>query len=111
MILNYNEVPKISRDQALHAIATCFPEDICKALVSIALHEKDWRWAQDRCLELLESKNVEVGAVAATCLGHIARIHKKIDKDRVIPALENFGINSSMFGIVEDAMDDISMFT
>ncbi|MDA8521011.1 hypothetical protein [Acidovorax sp. NCPPB 4044] len=101
----------ISRAEALKAISSGIPTEICKALVSIAFHEKDWVWAQNQFIPLLRSDDYEIAGLAATCLGHIARIHGKIDKEKVLPALQSLRDNPNISGQAEDAIDDILMFT
>lgn len=85
-------------------------QEICDAMVSIAFHEQDWRWAQDRCLSLLESKDSDISGLAAACLGHIARIHRTLDKEKVLSALASHMADPEIGGRVEDAIDDIEMF-
>ena len=81
---------------------------ICKALVSLAFHDPDWHWVQDICLRFLNDNNPEIGGVSATCLGHLARIHGKLDRERVVAALRNRLDDPEIGGRVEDALDDIS---
>lgn len=107
---DFSAVDPISKSEAMQAIASGVPTEMCKALVSIAFHESDWRWAQARCLELLGSDDPSIGGLAATCLGHIARVRGKIDKDVVLPALQARRADPNIGGRVEDAIDDIEMF-
>lgn len=83
---------------------------ICEALLSMAFHEPDWEWAQDKCLDELESNRPRVRAIAATCLGHIARIHRVLDKEKVIFALKRHLVDEGVAGQAEDALDDIDVF-
>ncbi|MDB5971727.1 MAG: hypothetical protein JWQ90_4177 [Hydrocarboniphaga sp.] len=83
---------------------------ICTALVSLAFHEEDWRWVQKRCLYFLESDDEDISGLAATCLGHIARIHRQLDKDVVVHALRSKLSNAKIAGRIEDALDDIDTF-
>lgn len=98
------------REVALDAFASLDPEKICRALVSVAFYDDDWRWVQDQCLHYLESENEYVACLAATCLGHVARIHGKIDRDRVIPVLHSKVNDSRVSGCISDALEDIGMF-
>lgn len=107
----FGEVLPITRDAALNAFASDDPDRICEALVSVAYHEPDWRWAQERCLALLASADAQVSGLAATCLGHLARIHRVLDKNRVVSALQERRKDPRIAGQVEDALDDIEMFT
>lgn len=78
------------------------------AMVSMAFYETDWRLAQDKFLELLEVESVR--GLAATCLGHVARIHEQIDHEKVWPALLRHRHDPLLHGQVDDALDDIDMF-
>ena len=106
----FHEVRPIGRDAAIEAFATGDAETICHALVAVAFHESDWQWSQERCLELLENEDPNVSSLAAACLGHVARIHKALDKERVVSALRNRMSDDRISGSIEDALDDIEMF-
>lgn len=106
----FHEAPQILRIDALKAFASGESEQICKALVSVAFHENDWRWVQEKCLEFLASDDADISGLAATCLGHIARIHRSLDKERVMTALTQRLGDSRIAGRIEDALDDIMCF-
>lgn len=48
--------------------------------------------------------------LAIICLGHLARIHGKIDSKKVLTALTSVMDNAELSGRAEDAMSDIEMF-
>jgi hypothetical protein len=48
--------------------------------------------------------------LAATCLGHVARIHKRLDLDLVLGALVPLKSDPVIGGYVRDALDDIKFF-
>lgn len=106
----FQDIQPISKTDASKIFSSGNSEEICNALVAIAFYENDWRWAQNMCLELLENNDVGIRGLSATCLGHIARIHEKIDVDKVVNALRNHLTNSEIKGQVEDALDDINTF-
>lgn len=106
----FDEVQRISRSEATEALASMEPDRVCRALVSIAFHDEDWRWVQETCLSCLAASNAQVRGVAATCLGHVARIHKMLDKDKVLAALRARASDSGVSGRISDAIDDIEMF-
>jgi len=106
----YTEVVPIAKSEAEQIFASDQADNICDAMVGIAFFEQDWKWAQDKCLSFLESTNTDVSRLAATCLGHIARIHHKIEK-KVIAALRSRLNDANIAGQVEDALDDIEQFT
>jgi hypothetical protein len=105
----YNVFP-IDKDAAERIFSSGDVEKTCHALVAVALHENDWKWVQDKCLYFLMNDNPEISGLAATCLGHIARIHRQIEKDKVIPLLKSRLNDTRITGRIEDALDDIDMF-
>ncbi len=78
--------------------------------MSVALNDPDWRWAQSKCLDLLDNESPDVRGLAATCLGHIARIHRQLDKEKVLIALREHLDDSTISGQIADALDDVDMF-
>ncbi|GCE14737.1 hypothetical protein [Tengunoibacter tsumagoiensis] len=85
---------------------------ICQTLVHLALHDSDWKKVEGYCLELLEHPDAGVRMVAATCIGHLARIHQQLDLDLVLPALYRHQSDTGKYvaGNVNNALDDIEIF-
>jgi hypothetical protein len=53
----------------------------------------------------------EEGAfVPAACLGHLARIHSSINKEKALPVLFDKLNDKDISSRVQDALDDINMF-
>lgn len=109
-MMQFQQVSPISKSEAIAALESGDSSQICNALVSIACCENDWRWAQDKCLAFLVSSSPEISGLAATCLGHIARVHKTLDKEHVVAALRKQLKNPDIAGQVEDALEDIGLF-
>jgi hypothetical protein len=65
---------------------------------------------QEKCLFFFQSDNPDIRKLAATCLGHVARIHNKIDKERVVAILKSHLKDPDIAGAIQDALDDIEMF-
>lgn len=108
--MNY-QAPQPYNKRALEkAFASRDVKSICEALVSVALNDPDWRWAQSKCLEFLRNESPDVRGLAATCLGHIARIHRQLDKEKVLIALREHLDDNIISGQIADALDDIDMF-
>lgn len=103
----YREPLPISREDAETEFSSDISERICDALVSVTFNETDWRWVQEKCLHFIASSYPEVRGLAVTCLGHLARIHRKIDLEKVLPILKNLQNDAEIGGRVEDALDDI----
>jgi hypothetical protein len=107
----YKQVYPIDKSAAIAAFSSSNIETICNAMVAVALHEADWKWAQDKFLEFLEYDNPQVSGLSAICLGHLARIHRNIDKEKVMASLLSKLNDSKIGGLVEDAINDIEIFT
>lgn len=85
----------------------------CNLLLKIIFDEslEDWLWKQDLCLEIMRSqKDPNLCGLAVTCLGHIARIHERIDKETVIRELRLLEDKPYISCRIEDAISDIDMF-
>ena len=86
------------------------PAEVSALLVGAALHDGDRTAVQDLCLDLMAGSDREVAAVAATCLGHLARIHRVLDVDRVVPALTAALRDPATAGRADDALDDLETY-
>jgi hypothetical protein len=109
--MSFNNPPHLEKALLLQRLGDAHPGVICEALVSAAFHESDGRWVQDKCIEMLSHANDDVRGVAASCLGHVARLHGTVDKMRVVEALAALLTDSSIAGRVQDALDDVEQFS
>ncbi|AIX73176.1 MAG: hypothetical protein E6X23_05020 [Mixta calida] len=89
------------------------PEKVADTLLYIAHNINDVEWAEEQFMRMANNPDEDISELALTCLGHIARINGRINKDVVIPFLEEKMKNSSelISSRAEDALDDINMFT
>jgi hypothetical protein len=110
--MKYETIEPISKDRAERLLAKDHRETICRTLVRIAMFEPDRHWAQSQCLRFAVHKDSFVRGVAATCLGHLARIHKTIDEDEVIPVVRQLlqDKNLQTRAIAEDTISDFSIY-
>lgn len=108
--MKYEEILPLGRMKAEEDFNCGNVDKICHAMVSIAFYEEDWQWAQEKCLYFFMSDNNQLSSLAAICLGHIARVHGKIDKDKVIRILKTRLNEVELAGFIEDALGDIDMF-
>lgn len=81
------------------------------AMVGCALYgDGDWRDSQDLYLALLDHDDRQVQALAATCLGHLARVYGVLDEDQVVAALRRARATPHIRGTAGYALDDIETF-
>ena len=83
--MEYEEIPKMSRAEIEEAIARDQPPELSLAVVSASLYSDDLEWAQELCLRLARHKDVLVRGSAILGLGHLARLHGRLDRARVEP--------------------------
>lgn len=85
-------------------------QNIQAALLSAAYYDPEWRWVQSQCLAFTRSSDHNVRWVAATCLGHLARIHRQLDLELVLNRLVEMRADPLVKAGVEDALEDIRFF-
>lgn len=110
--MKYETIEPISRDHAKRLLAKDNRETICRALVRVATFEPDRYWVQSQCLRFASHKDSFVRGVAATCLGHLARIHRVIDEDEVMPVVRQLlqDRDPQTRAIAEDTISDFSIY-
>ncbi|MCF6475921.1 hypothetical protein FAF44_47425 [Nonomuraea sp. MG754425] len=110
-MMRYVEPQPTGRQRLRAAVAAGDADGISAALISAAFHEEDGEWVQDWALELLAHPSPDVRRAAALSLGHVARIHRRIDHHLVLPRLQALLDDPEVGGTAENALDDIRMFT
>ena len=76
--LEYDPAEPLSRSSAELIIASGRTPDVQHALVAVALHDSDVEWAAEVVVAAARSSDPSVRATAVLCLGHLARIHRRI---------------------------------
>jgi hypothetical protein len=108
--MQYREVQERDRDEIELLLRSPEKMDRLAALLSATYYDPDWRWVQSRCLDFLSHADYEERRLAATCLGHLARIHKQLDIELVLSRLAPLKNDSLVGNSVQDALDDIRFF-
>jgi hypothetical protein len=103
----YEPVIERSREEIQDILGSGNPDEICEALWSAVYYDPDWRWVQLQCLNHLIHSDFSVRCSAATLLGVLAVLRKKLDVDLVLPALHKAAEDPAMKPSVEDSLDDI----
>lgn len=88
------------------------PDTKVKGLLSLALHADDGEFVQDLMVRYSQHKNENIRGIAVLCFGHIARIHRTVHNELIIPLIHNALKDESSFvrGHAHSALDDINMF-
>jgi hypothetical protein len=108
--VRYQEVVKRDREELEILLRSSDKQNIQNALLSAAYYDPDWRWVQNQCLALTHHNDQSVRCIAATCLGHIARIHRQLDLDFVLQRLTEMKVDPLVGWAVDDALDDIRLY-
>lgn len=100
----------ISHEEAESVFRSGDSKEICATLVSLALNDTQWKWVQQKCIDYSDDPDPEVRGGAVTCLGHIARLHRELDVDVVVPVIQRLMHDPEVAGRAEDAWDDLSLY-
>ncbi|QGU86708.1 hypothetical protein [Erwinia sorbitola] len=86
---------------------------VTDTLLYIAYNVSDIEWAEEQLMRMANDSDDDISGLALTCLGHLARVNGKIDKNIVIPFLKDkmSSSNEMVSSRAKDALDDINMFT
>jgi len=104
------EMPSIDRAEFKRDFESGQRDRMARALACLSLHEPDRQYVEDVLAVALQSPDAWVRGVAATCVGHVARIHRALDTARLVPLVRRLAANASTAGRSEDAIGDIAMF-
>jgi hypothetical protein len=104
----YRSLPPIEREEARRALAGKDRLARIEAMLRLAFHDPDWRWVQETCLSATGDPDWQVRNGAIMSLEHMARIHKKVDRDRVLPVLRRLSEDPRLKGAVDDALAEIA---
>ena len=106
----YRGLPPTTREEVAEALkGNCF-ELICARFLGAVVHGEEPQGLTTTCIELLEHPSTEVRRAAVVALGHVARIHRNIDRESVIPRLALLADDAQLSGAAADALDDIATF-
>jgi hypothetical protein len=108
--MQYREVQERDRQEIESLLRSSEKMERHDALLSATYYDPDWMWVQNRCLDFLSHADDEDRALAATCLGHLARIHQQLDIELVLSKLAPLTNDPLVGSRVQDALDDIRLF-
>lgn len=106
----YQEPEPLTRSEALKTLQSGETGEVCYVLVCLALHDPDPSWLEATISPHLTSEDPAIRGVAATCMGHVARIHRRAPSQGTIQLLEALLEDPAAGGQAEDALGDIRFF-
>ncbi|HEY3448520.1 MAG TPA: hypothetical protein VGK67_19345 [Myxococcales bacterium] len=109
--MKYAELPPIGRAEAANAFARGTDTEIGQALLRLSLHDPEWEWVEEQALRFADGHHGETACLSAVqALGHLARIHRRLHLEKVLPTLARLQAVPALSGRVADALEDIESF-
>ncbi|MCC6556933.1 MAG: hypothetical protein IT372_28605 [Polyangiaceae bacterium] len=108
--MKFSNPSEMDRCAAEDLLSRGSDDEIRETLVAISLNEADWTWVQEKCLHCSRHPNWSVRAVAATCFGHLARIHRTLELPKVLPRLMDLLDDPMTADYAQNALDDIRTY-
>lgn len=109
--MQYSKPGEVSREQFEGAIADGDVDTVIAGIHALAQTDPDTEWLQSRFIKLLDSDSWQVRAASAMGLGTLARVHPDLTADPMLTALRRHLGDPQIAGYVEDAIDDITVFS
>ena len=110
--LKYEPVPIMSRIEVEQAIQRDDPHELSIKVLAAALYAEEPEWPQEICLRLAGHSNNSVRGNRILGFGHIARIHRTLNRARVEPAIRRALRDPDDYvrGHADDAADDVEIY-
>jgi hypothetical protein len=108
--MRYEELEYISRAEAAVELDSGDRERVCPTLVRLALFDRDRVWLEAILERFLKDQDPWIRGVAATCVGHVARIHRAMDLTRLLPLVRELLDDPATAGKAQDALDDVGVY-
>ena len=109
--MEYRPPQPVSHSDAEAAFAQGDQGRICEVLVGLAFNDPDWRWVETACVRFADRGDAGGRSVALICLSHLARIHRQLDVEVVMPVIvRELEDDPLVAGQAEDALDDLRIF-
>lgn len=106
----YKEPIELSLEEAVKKLTSSTIDEQISILIGLAELNEVER-IQAIYLNYLDHENDWIASAAILGLGHLARIHRNIDKNIVINELRTTGNKRPLLqGTIQDALDDINQF-
>ena len=110
--LRYEPIPPWSRQAVEQALGGGDPLALTIAVLAVSLHDPDWAYAQSVCVRLSTHPHHNVRGNAVLGLGHIARVHQRLDQTIAWPIIQRALGDEDEYvrGHADAAADDTEIF-
>ena len=109
--MRYEELPPLSRDEALQRLESADPDVLTTTIAQIALNDGDADFIQDVLARFMQHPAPFVRSVAARCVGDLARRHKQLDRQRIVPLLERLLRDPETADAARDGLEDVDIYS
>ena len=108
--VKFEQPSPLSREAIAREIASNDTARIATAIIAAALHDNDRFYVESLIVELLRHPDPWVRGVSAMAAGHVARSHRALSMDRIVPMISELLADPRTRGNAQDALDDVTMF-
>jgi hypothetical protein len=110
--VKYEKIKEYSETQIKKALANNKPNELLHVILSVALYSDDLNYAENFCVQLSNHEHFNVRGNAILGFGHLARIHGKLDENKIKPIVEKALTDENEFvrSQADGAKDDIEHF-
>jgi len=84
----YEGIGQWSHEAVEQALRDDDTEALLRAVIGVSMHADDWRYAQDLCIRLSSHAHFNVRGNAVLGFGHVARVHRRLDRALVQPIIQ-----------------------
>jgi hypothetical protein len=106
--MSFQEQTRLTHAEAEQAFRSDDTASICSAIASVTLTDWDRTWLEGWCVSLSEHPEPAVRQISATCLGHIARRFRTIDR-AAVEALERLCEDPESRTYAQDSLEDVRL--
>jgi hypothetical protein len=106
----YERVVVLTREQIVDGLSSSDPLQVEMALFSATSHDEDSLWVESQCIERLQSADFGIRKAAATCLGDLAFLRRRIDKQSAVAALERAMKEPELSDVISFSLSLIEQF-
>lgn len=87
-------------------------DEMIHHLLGLSLYKIEFRAAKQLCEAYFKSQNKSIKHISILCVGHIARVYKKLVDQVIIEEIKRIGLdlNHEFYSVSNDVLDDIESY-
>ncbi|HHW7506536.1 TPA: hypothetical protein ACU21B_000351 [Mannheimia haemolytica] len=110
--LIYEHLDKVNFKDGMMILTSSEVEDYIKhkVILSLGMYTDEPSKTKDILFSFLSSEDIELERVSLLSIGHMARVFRNINRRELIEEIKNMKHKEVLNGVIEDVLDDISIF-